>query len=55
MKSDDINYIKLGTHLMKIYLSQNESQSNIEKIIENGLLNIYIDILSRIEELPVIV
>lgn len=55
MKSDDINYIKFGIHLMKIYLSQNDSPSNIEEIIQHGLLEIYIDILSRTEELPIIV
>jgi hypothetical protein len=55
MRMEDINYVKFGIHLMKTYISSLDNSEEVEIVAQNGIFEIYMDILMNTQELPIIV
>lgn len=55
MRMTDINYIKFGIHLLKLYSTRLEKAEDANEVMQTGLFDLYAGILKQTEEYSIIV
>jgi hypothetical protein len=52
---NDVNYVKFGIHLMKLLSTKLDKAEEAIEIIEQGIFDLYANILKNTKELSIIV
>jgi hypothetical protein len=55
MSMNDVNYVKFGIHLMKLLSTKLDKAEEAIEIIEQGIFDLYANILKNTNELSIIV